>query len=87
MNGPWAALPAAAARGAGSLRYAGEPLVTDAEWTRIRRGLTFGRTFPVTDLGVPRPGAIGFSVDIGLPVGGCELLPVCCTEVGCGERE
>jgi len=44
--------------------------VTDAEWTRIRRGLRFGQVFEGTVVRVPRPGAIGIFVDIGLSVGG-----------------
>ncbi|MEU9882009.1 hypothetical protein [Streptomyces phaeochromogenes] len=45
-------------------------MVTDAEWTRIRRGLRFGQVFEGTVVRVPRPGAIGIFVDIGLSVGG-----------------
>ncbi|MFF8381632.1 hypothetical protein ACF07V_36680 [Streptomyces sp. NPDC015661] len=45
-------------------------MVTDAEWTRIRRGLYFGQVFEGTVVKVPRPGAIGIFVDIGLSVGG-----------------
>ncbi|MGW2285649.1 hypothetical protein [Streptomyces phaeochromogenes] len=45
-------------------------MVTDAEWTRIRRGLRFGQVFEGTVVQVPRPGAIGIFVDIGLSVGG-----------------
>lgn len=45
-------------------------MVTDAEWTRIRRGLRFGQVFAGTVVKVPRPGAIGIFVDIGLSVGG-----------------
>ncbi|MFG2439670.1 hypothetical protein [Streptomyces sp. NPDC048508] len=45
-------------------------MVTDAEWTRIRRGLRFGQVFEGTVVMVPRPGAIGIFVDIGLSVGG-----------------
>ncbi|WP_431787582.1 hypothetical protein HLK56_00145 [Streptomyces sp. G9] len=45
-------------------------MVTDAEWTRIRRGLRFGQVFEGTVVKVPRPGAIGIFVDIGLRVGG-----------------
>jgi hypothetical protein len=45
-------------------------VVTDAEWTRIRRGLRFGQVFEGTVVKVPRPGAIGIFVDIGLSVGG-----------------
>lgn len=44
--------------------------MTDAEWTRIRRGLRFGQVFEGTVVKVPRPGAIGIFVDIGLSVGG-----------------
>lgn len=44
--------------------------MTDAEWTRIRRGLRFGQAFEGTVVRVPRPGAIGIFVDIGLSVGG-----------------
>ncbi|MFE5810130.1 hypothetical protein [Streptomyces sp. NPDC056491] len=45
-------------------------MVTDAEWTRIRRGLRFGQVFEGTVVLVPRPGTIGIFVDIGLSVGG-----------------
>ncbi|WP_123531514.1 hypothetical protein [Streptomyces sp. 840.1] len=45
-------------------------MVTDAEWTRIRSGLRFGQVFEGTVVKVPRPGAIGIFVDIGLSVGG-----------------
>ncbi|MGW6927533.1 hypothetical protein ACWGA9_40800 [Streptomyces sp. NPDC054950] len=45
-------------------------MVTDAEWARIRRGLSFGQVFKGTVVKVPRPGAIGIFVDIGLSVGG-----------------
>ncbi|MET9596461.1 hypothetical protein [Streptomyces sp. NPDC006459] len=54
-------------------------MVTDAEWARIRQGLTFGQVFEGTVVRVPRPGAIGIFVDIGLAVGGFVdvlLLPV-----------
>jgi hypothetical protein len=53
-------------------------MVTAAEWGRVRRGLRFGQRFQGTVVRVPRPGAIGIFVDIGLPVGGfvdCRLLP------------
>jgi len=40
------------------------------EWEGIRRRLCFGQRFPGTVVCVPRPGAIGIFVDIGLPVGG-----------------
>ncbi|WP_331769564.1 hypothetical protein OG948_38085 (plasmid) [Embleya sp. NBC_00888] len=45
-------------------------MVDDEEWRRIRRGLRFGQRFLGTVVGVPRPGAIGIFVDIGLAVGG-----------------
>ncbi|MFF3531503.1 hypothetical protein ACFYX5_33040 [Streptomyces rubiginosohelvolus] len=45
-------------------------MVTDVEWTRIRRGLRFGQVFEGTVVTVPRPGAIGIFVDIGLSIGG-----------------
>ncbi|MFE2302620.1 hypothetical protein ACFXAW_31045 [Streptomyces sp. NPDC059445] len=45
-------------------------MVTDAEWSRIRKGLRFGQLFEGTVVKVPRPGAIGIFVDIGLSVGG-----------------
>ncbi|WP_328778460.1 S1 RNA-binding domain-containing protein [Streptomyces canus] len=53
-------------------------MVPDAEWVRIRRGLRFGQVFEGTVVNVPRPGVIGFFVDIGLTVGGfvdVALLP------------
>ncbi|WP_238442066.1 hypothetical protein [Streptomyces pratensis] len=45
-------------------------MVTDADWVRIRRGLRFGQVFEGTVVRVPRPGAIGIFVDIGMGVGG-----------------
>ncbi|MFD9793724.1 hypothetical protein ACFWXK_22575 [Streptomyces sp. NPDC059070] len=45
-------------------------MVTDAEWARIRSGLCFGQVFEGTVVKVPRPGAIGIFVDIGLSVAG-----------------
>ncbi|MGW8800763.1 hypothetical protein ACWGN9_27375 [Streptomyces sp. NPDC055775] len=45
-------------------------MATDAEWARIRRDLRFGQVFEGTVVKVPRPGAIGIFVDIGLSVGG-----------------
>ncbi len=45
-------------------------VVTEAEWARIRRELCFGQVFEGTVAKVPRPGAIGIFVDIGLSVGG-----------------
>ncbi|MFJ8851705.1 hypothetical protein [Streptomyces sp. NPDC102437] len=45
-------------------------MVTDAEWERIRGDLRFGQVFRGTVVKVPRPGAIGIFVDIGLGVGG-----------------
>ncbi|GLX19632.1 S1 RNA-binding domain-containing protein [Streptomyces lavendulae] len=45
-------------------------MVTDAEWARIREGLRFGQVVEGTVVKVPRPGAIGIFVDIGLGVGG-----------------
>ncbi|MFM9700964.1 hypothetical protein [Streptomyces europaeiscabiei] len=45
-------------------------MVTDAEWARIRRGLRFGQVFEGAVVKVPRPGAIGIFVGIGLSVGG-----------------
>ncbi|MEU9284911.1 hypothetical protein AB0D57_09325 [Streptomyces sp. NPDC048275] len=53
-------------------------MVSDAEWTRIRRGLRFGQVLTGTVVRVPRPGAIGIFVDVGLEVGGfvdMALLP------------
>ncbi|MGW7208426.1 hypothetical protein [Streptomyces sp. NPDC054837] len=44
--------------------------MADAEWARIRRGLCFGQVFEGTVVKVPRPGAIGIFVDIGLSVAG-----------------
>ncbi|MFE9045534.1 hypothetical protein ACFYOG_32095 [Streptomyces sp. NPDC007818] len=45
-------------------------MVTDAEWARLRRDLRFGQVFKGTVVRVPRPGAIGIFVDVGLSVGG-----------------
>ncbi|MGW7271188.1 hypothetical protein ACWGH5_11760 [Streptomyces sp. NPDC054864] len=47
---------------------ASEP--SKSEWKRIREGLRFGQVFTGTVVRVPKPGAIGLFVDIGLPVGG-----------------
>lgn len=44
--------------------------ISEGEWTVIRGGLRFGQEFTGTVVKVPRPGAIGVFVDIGLPVGG-----------------
>nr|WP_308309413.1 hypothetical protein [Streptomyces sp. CHD11] len=44
--------------------------MTDAEWERIRGGLRFGQVLRGTVVKVPRPGAIGIFVDVGLGVGG-----------------
>ncbi|MGW2423013.1 hypothetical protein ACWC0C_27830 [Streptomyces sp. NPDC001709] len=45
-------------------------MVTAVEWERIRETLRFGQVFRGTVVKVPRPGAIGIFVDIGLRVGG-----------------
>lgn len=45
-------------------------MISDAEWRRIRGELRFGQVFTGTVVNVPRPGAIGIFVDIGLDVGG-----------------
>ncbi|MFJ6564200.1 hypothetical protein ACIQMV_30915 [Streptomyces sp. NPDC091412] len=45
-------------------------MVTDAEWERFRGNLRFGQVLRGTVVKVPRPGAIGIFVDIGLEVGG-----------------
>ncbi|MGW4303301.1 hypothetical protein [Streptomyces sp. NPDC004376] len=45
-------------------------MVSVEEWQRVRRGLRFGQRFQGRVTGVPRPGATGIFVDIGLPVGG-----------------
>ncbi|MYS22381.1 SUKH-3 immunity protein [Streptomyces sp. DvalAA-14] len=45
-------------------------MVSAEEWIRIRRGLRFGQRFRGTVTAVPRPGAIGIFVDIGLAVSG-----------------
>ncbi|MFD9903582.1 hypothetical protein [Streptomyces sp. NPDC059063] len=45
-------------------------MVSDEEWARIREGLRFGEVFKGTVVRVPRPGAIGIFVDVGLAVGG-----------------
>ncbi|GAA2990317.1 hypothetical protein JCM13580A_63700 [Streptomyces drozdowiczii] len=38
-------------------------VVTEAEWTRIRRDLRFGQLVEGTVVRVPRPGAIGIFVE------------------------
>lgn len=45
-------------------------MITDAEWERIRGNLRFGQVLRGTVVKVPRPGAIGIFVDIGLGVEG-----------------
>ncbi|MGW7018255.1 S1 RNA-binding domain-containing protein [Streptomyces decoyicus] len=53
-------------------------MATEAEWERIRDGLRFGQVVTGSVVRVPRPGAIGVFVDIGLGVGGfvdVALLP------------
>jgi hypothetical protein len=45
-------------------------VATDAEWERIRGNLRFGQVLRGTVVKVPRPGAIGIFVDVGLGVGG-----------------
>lgn len=45
-------------------------MTAGAEWARTLRGLRFGQVFEGTFVKVPRPGAIGIFVDIGLGVGG-----------------
>ncbi|MFD8637804.1 hypothetical protein [Streptomyces sp. NPDC059533] len=58
-------------------------MVTDVEWARIRKDLRFGQVFEGTVVKVPRPGAIGIFVDIGLNVGGFVdvlLLPSECED-------
>ncbi|WSD73140.1 S1 RNA-binding domain-containing protein [Streptomyces sp. NBC_01591] len=44
--------------------------MTEAEWERVQGELRFGQVFTGTVVRVPRPGAIGVFVDIGLSVGG-----------------
>ncbi|MFG2650256.1 hypothetical protein [Streptomyces sp. NPDC048436] len=48
----------------------GDGDVSESEWAAIRGRLRFGQVFTGTVVHVPRPGAIGLFVDIGLPVGG-----------------
>lgn len=53
-------------------------MITDTEWLRIRRELRHGQLLTGTVVRVPRPGAIGIFVDVGLAVGGfvdMALLP------------
>ncbi|PNE39419.1 30S ribosomal protein S1 [Streptomyces noursei] len=45
-------------------------MVTEEEWDRIRGSLRLGQIVEGTVVAVPRPGAIGVFVDIGLSVGG-----------------
>ncbi|MFD0420977.1 S1 domain-containing protein [Streptomyces parvus] len=45
-------------------------MVSAQEWEAPRRRLHFGQRFLGTVVRVPRPGAIGIFVDIGLPVTG-----------------
>lgn len=53
-------------------------VITDREWLRLRRELYHGQVLTGTVVRVPRPGAIGIFVDVGLAVGGfvdMALLP------------
>ncbi|WP_202121297.1 hypothetical protein [Streptomyces sp. BA2] len=59
---------ASEASDAGDVSEVSEP--SASEWKRIRGGLRFGQVFTGTVVRVPKPGAIGLFVDIGLPVGG-----------------
>ncbi|MET8683763.1 hypothetical protein ABZV77_06060 [Streptomyces sp. NPDC004732] len=45
-------------------------MLSDDEWSRLRDGLRLGQVFTGTVVRVPKPGAIGVFVDVGLPVGG-----------------
>ncbi|MER7815470.1 hypothetical protein [Streptomyces sp. NPDC096153] len=45
-------------------------MTTGAAWARTLRDLRFGQVFEGTVVKVPRPGAIGIFVDIGLGFGG-----------------
>ncbi|MEU0431874.1 hypothetical protein ABZ153_09535 [Streptomyces sp. NPDC006290] len=45
-------------------------MVNIGEWDRLRGGLRFGQTFQGTVTRVPKPGAVGIFVDMGLAVGG-----------------
>ncbi len=45
-------------------------MVTAEQWRSIRAGLRFGQRLDGRVVRVPRPGAIGVFVDVGLPVGG-----------------
>jgi hypothetical protein len=45
-------------------------MVSEGEWIRVRAGLKLGQRFRGTVTAVPKPGATGIFVDIGLPVGG-----------------
>lgn len=45
-------------------------VVTAEQWRSIRAGLRFGQRLRGRVVQVPRPGAIGVFVDVGLPVGG-----------------
>lgn len=45
-------------------------MISEAEWSRLRSGLRLGQVFTGTVVRVPKPGAIGVFVDIGLPAGG-----------------
>lgn len=45
-------------------------VVADEEWLRIRSGLRFGQRLRGPAVRVPRLGAIGVFVDVGLPIGG-----------------
>lgn len=51
-------------------RWDNAGVVSDVEWKQIRSRLRFGQVFTGTVVRVPRPGAIGVFVDIGLRVGG-----------------
>ncbi|MEU9334265.1 SUKH-3 domain-containing protein [Streptomyces sp. NPDC048290] len=53
-------------------------MVSPEDWMRVRRGLRFGQRLRGTVTAVPRPGAIGVFMDLGLAVDGyvdVSLLP------------
>ncbi|MCQ1579826.1 SUKH-3 domain-containing protein [Streptomyces parvus] len=45
-------------------------MVSVEEWIQARRGLRLGQRLSGTVTAIPRPGATGIFVDVGLPVGG-----------------
>ena len=57
-------------RAAGSTVVTWPPAGGQEEWDQLRPGLRIGQRLMGTIAWVPKPGAIGLGVDLGLPIGG-----------------